>query len=289
MKTDSYKNKTVMVVSPHADDAAAFCGGTLAKIAEQGAEILLVRVTDDSRDSLALSIEETIKRNRDELTQAADILGIKEIIELGFETDTLADVPLGRLRERIVFLVRKHRPYAVVSFDPYGLYENNQDHIRAAQAVDEAYWVSCFDKHYPQHFQEGLEPFSVYERWYFAHQLQTVTHYENVTDYMEKKSAALCAHREMMRNTLNQYRLQARTWGKAIPWLEEAISGDPRQAITTFLYGQAQALAAAAGWQEGALAEAYRLERFGDLDSLFESTAVPLDALEKDSPEKTGE
>ena len=105
----------------------------------------------------------------------------------------------------------------------------------------------------------------------------------------ERKVLALCAHREMMRNTLNQYRLQARTWGKAIPWLEEAISGDPRQAITTFLYGQAQALAAAAGWQEGTLAEAYRLERFGDLDSMFESTAVPLDALEKDSPEKTGE
>ena len=28
---------TVMVISPHADDAAAFCGGTLAKLADQGA------------------------------------------------------------------------------------------------------------------------------------------------------------------------------------------------------------------------------------------------------------
>jgi LmbE family N-acetylglucosaminyl deacetylase len=285
---DSYKDKVVMVVSPHADDAAAFCGGTLAKFADQGAEILLVRVTDDSKDSVGLSIEETISRNREELIRAADILGIKEIIELGFETDTLADLPLGRLRERFVFLLRKHRPYAVFSFDPYGLYENNQDHVRAAQALDEAYWVSCFDKHYPQHFQEGLEPFSVYERWYFARQLQTVTHYEEVTEYMEKKTTALCAHREMMRNTLNQYRLQARTWGKTIPMLEEAVNGDPRQAITTFLYGQAQVQAAAAGWEEGTMAEAFRLERFGDLDPLFESTAISLDTLEKDTPEKAG-
>lgn len=277
MQMDSYKDKTVMVVSPHADDAAAFCGGTLARLAGQGAGILLVRVTDDSKDSVGLSIEETISRNRDEMTLAAAILGIKNIIELGFKTDNLADVPLGRLRERFVYLFRKYRPYAVFSFDPYGLYENNQDHIRVAQAVDEAYWVSCFDKHYPQHFKEGLDPFSVYEHWYFARQLQNVTHYEDITGYMEKKVAALCAHREMMRNTLNQYRLQALTWGKKVPLLEAAISGDPCLAIATFLHGQAHALAAAAGWGEEAMAEAYRLERFGDLDPLFENTAIPLE------------
>ncbi len=277
-----------MVVSPHADDAAAFCGGTLAKLADQGANLLLVRVTDDSRDSVGLSVKETITRNRDQLSRAAAILGINGIIELGFETDTLADVPLGRLRERFVYLFRKHRPYAVFSFDPYGLYENNQDHIRVAIAVDEAYWVSCFDKHHPEHFQEGLEPFSVYERWYFARQLQNVTHYEEITEYMEKKVEALCTHREMMRNTLNQYRLQSRTWGKTIPWLEEAIAGNPRQAITTFLHGQALAHAARAGWEKGVMAEAYRLDRFGDLDPLFESTAIPLHDHEKNSPEKAG-
>ena len=218
--------KTAMVISPHADDASAFCGATLAKFADDGWKVILVRVTDDRKDSVGLSIEDTIEKNTQELHNAAEILGITEIIELGFETDILADIPLGKIRERIVYLFRKHQPYAVFTFDPDGLFENNQDHVRVAQAVDEAFWVSCFDKHYPEHFKEGLEPFSVCERWYFARQLPLVTHYEEISASIERKILALCAHRAMMRNTINQSILQLRTWGKEVPMLKESMEGD---------------------------------------------------------------
>ena len=87
--------KTAMVISPHADDAAAFCGATLAKFVDEGWKVILVRVTDDRKDSLGLSIEETIQKNAAELRESARILGIQEIVELGFETDMLADIPLG--------------------------------------------------------------------------------------------------------------------------------------------------------------------------------------------------
>ena len=53
--------KTALVISPHADDAAAFCGATLAKFAAQGWKVVLVRVTDDAKDSVGHSIEETIR------------------------------------------------------------------------------------------------------------------------------------------------------------------------------------------------------------------------------------
>ncbi len=97
--------KTAMIISPHADDAAAFCGGTLAKFADEGWNVIFVRVTDDRKDSVGLTIEETITRNTEELHKAAEILGVGEIIELGFETDMLADIPLGKLRERMVLFV----------------------------------------------------------------------------------------------------------------------------------------------------------------------------------------
>ena len=70
--------KTAMVISPHADDAAAFCGATLAKFADDGWNVILVRVTDDWKDSVKLSIDETIRKNTEELRIAADILGIKK-------------------------------------------------------------------------------------------------------------------------------------------------------------------------------------------------------------------
>lgn len=268
--------QTAMVISPHADDAAAFCGGTLAKLAEQGWKVVLVRVTDDRKDSVGLSIEETIRRNAKELWQAAHILGIEEIVELDFETDMLADLPLGTLRERIVYQFRLYKPYAVFSFDPDGLQENNQDHVRVAQAVDEASWVASFDKHYPEHFKEGLEPFSVCERWYFGRKIPEINHYEDITGTIEKKILAVCAHREMMRNMIQQYRLQLRTWGRQLALLDEALNGDIKPLVDMVLREQAKAVAIQAGWHgKSFLGEAFRLERFGDMDTLFQ-TAEPL-------------
>ncbi len=278
---------TAMVISPHADDAAAFCGGTLAKFAAEGWRVVLVRVTDDRKDSVGLTVEETIRRNRQELEQAAQRLGVAEIVDLGFETDCLADVSEVALRERIVYLLRKYRPYAVFTFDPFAPYENNQDHLRVAQAVDEAFWVSCFDLHHPEHFAEGLRPFAVCERWYFARSLPQPNHAEDVSEYMEKKIEALCAHRTMMQHTLHQYRLQLETWGRRMPWLEDSLAGDLRPLVALFLQEQANAVARAFGLPEGRMAEAFRLVRFGDLEPLFQEFGVPIEGVEQ-PPRRAG-
>ncbi len=278
---------TALIISPHADDAAAFCGGTIINFTDQGWKVIMVRVTDDRKDSIGLSIKETIQKNTEELLQSARILGIEEIVELGFETDMLADIPLGKLRERIVYLFRKYQPYAVFSFDPDGLYENNQDHVRVAQAVDEAFWVACFDKHYPEHFNEGLKPFSVCERWYFARQLPSVTHVEEISNTIERKILAVCAHREMMRNTINQSRLQLATWGKQVPWLEQSMEGDLRPLLGKFMQEKAKAVAIEAGWDsETCLGESFRLVRFGDMEPLFQMMAEPLPSVEQTAPKR---
>ncbi len=268
--------QTAMVFSPHADDAAAFCGATLAKFAAEGWRVVLVRVTDDARDSVGLSIEETIRRNTEELHAAAQALGISEIVELGFPTDTLADVPETALRERFVYLLRKYQPHTVFTFDPFAPYEGNLDHIRVAQAVEEAFWVACFDLHHPEHFQEGLAPFSVCERWYFAREMSSPNHVEDITDFFSQRVAALAAHRTMMQNTINQFRLQLRTWGRRAPVLDEAMTGDLTQLVTGFLYAQTSAVAEAHSLGEGRLGEAFRVVRFGDMDEFFEQVSEPI-------------
>lgn len=275
---------TAMVFSPHADDAAAFCGGTLAKLAAQGWNVILVRVTDDARDSVGVSLEETIRLNTQELHAAASILGISEIIELGFPTDTLSDISAVTLRERFVYLVRKHRPYAVFSFDPFGLYEGNLDHVRVAQAVEEAFWVSCFDLHHPEHFLEGLEPFSVCERWYFARKLADPNHAEDITEHFEQKVSALAAHKTMMRNTLNQFRLQLRTWGRHSPVLEEAMHDDHTALLRSVLHAQASAVGEGFGLGAGCLGEVFRMMRFGDMEEFFQQVSEPIPGAPESPP-----
>jgi LmbE family N-acetylglucosaminyl deacetylase len=273
-----------MVISPHADDCAAFCGGTVAKLADRGWKVFLVRVTDDAKDSVHMSEEETGKRNAEQMKEAADILGVHSIIELDYPTDCLANVDMVELREKIVYLFRKHQPYAVFSFDPFGLYEDNMDHVRVAQAVYEAFWVAAFDLHHPEHGKEGLEPFSVCERWFFARRLQHPNHVEDVSDYMDKKVDAMCAHRTMVRNLINQYVLQLKTWGRRVPWLEQSMEGDPRPLVASFLQGQANAVAEKHNLGEGRMGEEFRLVRFGDLEELFQTMGEPIPGAEEPPP-----
>ena len=273
---------TAMVISPHADDAAAFCGATLAKFADRGWNVILVRVTDDAKDSFGLSVEETIQVNSAQLRKAAEILGISEIVELGYPTDCLGDVSRVELRERFVYLFRKHQPYAVFSFDPDGLFENNLDHLVVAQAVDEAFWVSCFDKHHPEHFDEGLKPFAVCEHWYFARQLPEVNHAEEVTQYMGKKVQALCAHKTMMTHIFHQYQMQLKTWGRRVPWLDASLEdGNLTPLLALAMQEQGNAVAKEFNIGEGMMAEAFRLVRFGDLEEMFQALSQPIAGVEE--------
>ena len=267
---------TLMVISPHGDDAAAFCGGTVAKHAALGWKVVMVVVTDDRKDSVGLTVDETLKRNQEETKAGAKHLGVSELVFLDFETDTLGDVPIGKLRERFVYLFRKYQPFAVMGFDPYDRYEGNLDHLRIAQATEEAYWVSCFDLHYPEHFQEGLKPFSVCERWYFGRNLAEPNQIEDVTDHIQARVEALLCHKTAMRNLLNQYKLQLETWGKRVQLIEFSLNTDMRPLLEGFIKESTKAEAQKHKLPDGCMAESYRLVRFGALESLFQMMAEPM-------------
>jgi LmbE family N-acetylglucosaminyl deacetylase len=255
------------VIVAHADDGALFIGGTLRLLADRGARVVLLRVTDDRYDSVGLGVEETIAANTRELERAARILGIADIVELGWETDKLGDASEVALRERFIYHVRRQKPYAVVSFDPYGAFhEDNQDHIRVAHAVDETYWTAQFDKHHPEHFAEGLGPHGVYERWYFARRVVEVTTAIDVSSTIEAKVEAALAHETMLRHYVHQLRLQARTGGHTIEALEAAARGELRGLLERMIVGGARATGRRHGLP---MAEEFRMVRFGGLEGFF--------------------
>ncbi len=261
------RGQMVLVIVAHADDATLFCGGTLRLMADRGARIVVLRVTDDRFDSVGASVDDTIATNTRQLHAAAEILGIERIVELGWHTDRLGDASEVALRERFIYWVRRLQPYAVVSFDPYGAFhEDNQDHIKIAHAVDETYWTAQFDKHHPEHFDEGLTPHGVYERWYFARRVVEVTDAIDVTESLDRKIDAALAHDMMLRHYVHQLRLQARTGGHLIDALEKAQDGDLRAFMEPLLRGGAQAAGRRHGLQ---FAEEFRVVRFGGLERVF--------------------
>jgi LmbE family N-acetylglucosaminyl deacetylase len=225
-------------------------------------------VTDDRWDSVGLSEAETIEANAAEFRAAAKALGIAEIVEFGLPTDTLGDASEVALRERVIRQVRTWKPYALVSFDPYARPgEDNQDHVKVAQAVDEAFWTSQFPLHHPEHLAEGLEVHGGFERWYFGRSVVEATDVVDVSAVLDRKIEAALKHQTMLRNYVNQLRLQARTGGWRLPMLDEIdAGGDLREVMTMLLRGGAMATGAPHGLEA---AEVFRVVRFGGLESLL--------------------
>ena len=257
----------MLIVTAHADDAALFLGGTVARWVDHGWNVVVVRVTDDRWDSFEMSERDTIVANKHQFDAALSTLGVAEIVELGYATDTLGDVSEVELRERIIRLIRVHRPYALVTFDPYAMYhEDNQDHIMVAAATDEAFWTAQFDKHHPEHLAAGLQPHGVFERWYFGRNVIDVTDVVDITTTIDRKIAAALCHDTMLRNLVHQLKLQAHTGGWRIPLLDDLRRGDLSVLIDPMLRQQAQSL----GHRYGvAMAEEFRVVRFGGLSELL--------------------
>jgi LmbE family N-acetylglucosaminyl deacetylase len=262
--------RVVLVVVAHADDVALFLGGTVASWADAGWRVVVVRVTDDRWDSVGSDEATTVVANREEFERACAVLGVAEIVELGHPTDRLGDTSTVALREQIIRQVRTHRPYALVSFDPYAMYgEDNLDHVVVARAVDESFWTSQFDLHHPEHLAEGLAPHGCFERWYFGRRVMDVTDVVDISDTLDRKVEAACCHRTMMLNFFHQLRLQADTGGWSLPAVEEALA-DGRVDVLLPRLVRAGGERLGSTYGVGA-AEEFRVVTFGGMGGLLDA------------------
>lgn len=265
--------RVILLVVAHADDPALFLGGTILRWSDAGWRVVCVRVTDDRWDSVGLTVEETTARNAEQFRRAAAILGIAQIVDLDYPTDVLGDVSEVALRERIIRQVRTHRPYALVTFDPYARPgEDNQDHLKVAQAVDEAFWTSQFDLHHPEHLAAGLQVHGCFERWYFGRSVVEVTDVVDISAVLDRKIEAALQHQVMLRNVVNQLRLQADSGGWRLPMLDAiAGGGDLRPFVELLLRGGAGQVGQRHGLDA---AEEFRVVRFGGLEGLLARSGV---------------
>jgi len=252
------KGKVLLVIAAHADDPAIFAGGVLALFVQAGWRVHALRVTDDRWDSVGLDEVETIARNTAEFRAAARVLGLAGVEDLGWQTDVLGDASRVVLRERLIHAIRRLKPYALMGFDPNSLlYEDNLDHKVLADAMDEAFWTSMFDKHHPEHFAESLAPHGCVERWYFGRSVAAVTHVFDTLDVIETQMQAVRCHATPIANMATQYALQAVTAGRPQAETDRALA-DPTDALCARL----RASAASKGQPFGlAAAEYLRLHR----------------------------
>ena len=125
--------RTVLAIFAHPDDESLTCGGTIARLADAGAKVVLLCASRGERGSVsdpALIAEgDDLARVRTrELQEAAAVLGVADVIVLDHRDGNLRWEHVPELHAQIVSLVEKHQPAAVITFDEDGLYWH-LDHI----------------------------------------------------------------------------------------------------------------------------------------------------------------
>ena len=192
----------VLVVSAHPDDPEFSAGGSVAKLAKDGARVTYVIATDgsqggedpDQKDSELAAIREKEQR------AAARVLGVKKVEFLGFKDGHLA--PDLKLRHAIVRMIRKHKPDVVITHLPGRLIDapmgaSHPDHL----AVGEATFAAVYpDSRNPRAFRgllkEGLKPHVVKEVWvpYWT----SGDHFVDITSTLDLKMQALKKHKSQV-------------------------------------------------------------------------------------------
>jgi LmbE family N-acetylglucosaminyl deacetylase len=124
--------RTVLGVFAHPDDESLACGGTLARLADAGARVVLLCASRGRKGSVsdhALVPDDDLGRVRaEELQAAAAVLGVAEVMIFDHPDGDLhwADEP--QLLGEITDAIRRLQPHAVITFAEDGLYWH-LDHV----------------------------------------------------------------------------------------------------------------------------------------------------------------
>jgi LmbE family N-acetylglucosaminyl deacetylase len=269
--------KRIIVFEAHGDDMEFMAGGTIAKFASLGHEVTVVCATDNEKGTFDLSAE-AMRAVRDrELNGAAEILGVKRVIPLGYSDGDLAyDVSPRDLRGQFMRLIREHKPHIMFTWDPFTPYEGHPDHRAVATAANEAASFAHMPNFYPEHAAEGLPPHYVGEHWYFAKQPRDQNKFVDIDGFIEKKIDALCAHTEQMVLTVADMKHHLAASGLVVPWLADRDPRDYRDVIAKQMQGAGAAVAKRAGLS-CSYAEGFRRTRFGGIESWAKGQQIPED------------
>ncbi len=145
--------RRLLGVFAHPDDEVFCAGGTFARYAEQGTEIMVVSATrgqaGEIRDA-EVGCRGTIAEVREaELRLACERLGVAHVRCLDHIDGALADADFDGLVAEIVQVIRQFRPEAVVSFGPDGAY-GHPDHVMISAATTAAFRRTGDERLYPE-------------------------------------------------------------------------------------------------------------------------------------------
>lgn len=199
LQPESIIPASALIIVAHPDDAEFSAGGSVAKWTAAGAKVTYCIVTDGAAGSNdpAMTPEKLVALRREEQIKAAKIVGVDDVLFLGYPDGALQATL--ELRRHLTRLIRQLKPERVICFDPTVKiarnenYINHPDHIAASEAALYAVFPSAQTRLvFPELLAEGLEPHKVQDLYFVLS--DTYTTYVDISDHIDQKLEALRCH-----------------------------------------------------------------------------------------------
>ncbi len=128
--TATLAGRLVLAVFAHPDDESLACGGTLARLADAGAEVVVMSASHGERGGQSGPVrDDALGRRRSvELQQAARVLGVSRLFVWDHPDGDLRWAGVPEFHADLVLFMRRHRPACVITFGDDGLYWH-LDHV----------------------------------------------------------------------------------------------------------------------------------------------------------------
>ena len=205
--------RSVLLVTPHQDDAEGGCGGSVGLWTKQGAKAVYVLCTNGdkgSSDPTMTSPALAAIREKEQLN-AARVLGVESVVFLRHPDGGLEDTL--ELRAQVVREIRRHKPEAVMCIDPFRTTSHtHRDHrVSGMVALDAVFTYAWSPHQFPEQIsEEGLEPHQVSEIYMWGSERPDT--YVDISDTVDAKALSLSRHVSQMREP---ERLRERTRQRA--------------------------------------------------------------------------
>jgi len=128
----------VLVITAGARDYLFGAGGTLARMIGQGREVYVLQFGNLEKDSAASGPAQASLLNNAEARTAAELLGVKEVLNLGHKSGELAYISSSEMRNQVMTMVRFYKPETMFFPDWYVHYVDDQDIYRVGRMAEES-------------------------------------------------------------------------------------------------------------------------------------------------------
>lgn len=212
-----FEGQVVLAVFAHPDDESLAAGGTLARLVDSGAHVVVVCATHGECGSGLVEGGPTLARLRSrELQSAVECLGIQELMLLNHRDGDMRWSEMTHFTAELTHVIARRRPCAIITFDQDGLYWH-PDHIGVHERVVAA--AETFGSDAPPVYGVTLEARLMIEAveaagargwrapaggfWslspdVFGKYARPATLVVDVRNWVSPKAAAICAHETQM-------------------------------------------------------------------------------------------